>query len=430
MKMNLEDFRDRMASVYEQSLWISETLRFKMHKNFAQQKLMLSSTLYSMVHHKYFPHFVAGIAAGTLECLVGHPMDTIRVMIMSNKNSKGVYSILRDTLNQPGGFLSLYRGSLSEILSSAVAGSLVFGITNVVQDVLGTSIDDDDGDESCRVNSALLFSAAFSGFVDGITSKPLEMIKLRQQAIEELVDVDNIRGSFVASTKAIFREGGLPCFFRGWLPTVLRESIGNMAFFATYQFTKATLFSLCHNYVSKKTTKANSYKMTGNDEKELLNITKHSSSFENYKHLLVLIAGGAAGVGYSIASHPLETASVLMQVDFPNFITPKVFSNVNLAKFSFPRLHESIICRRLTGINIPHGYKYNNMAHCLMNVVKDGGYGELYRGIVPTIMRALPSYAAAFLGYEATLHYIKLKTVKKIIIEEEQISPVTLVIKR
>ena len=30
-----------------------------------------------------FPHYIAGIAAGVLECLVGHPLDTIRVRIIT-----------------------------------------------------------------------------------------------------------------------------------------------------------------------------------------------------------------------------------------------------------------------------------------------------------------------------------------------------------
>ena len=34
-----------------------------------------------------FPHFIAGIAAGVLECLVGHPLDTIRVRIITAGNS-------------------------------------------------------------------------------------------------------------------------------------------------------------------------------------------------------------------------------------------------------------------------------------------------------------------------------------------------------
>ena len=30
-----------------------------------------------------FPHYVAGITAGVLECVVGHPLDTIRVRIIT-----------------------------------------------------------------------------------------------------------------------------------------------------------------------------------------------------------------------------------------------------------------------------------------------------------------------------------------------------------
>ena len=39
-----------------------------------------------------FPHYIAGIAAGILECLVGHPLDTIRVRIITAGTGDQHYS--------------------------------------------------------------------------------------------------------------------------------------------------------------------------------------------------------------------------------------------------------------------------------------------------------------------------------------------------
>ena len=49
---------------------------------------------------------------GALECLVGHPMDTIRVRIITNTGSKiGIIGHLKSAFSTPGGIASLYRGT-------------------------------------------------------------------------------------------------------------------------------------------------------------------------------------------------------------------------------------------------------------------------------------------------------------------------------
>ena len=94
----------------------------------------------------------------------------------------------------------------------------------------------------------LVAAAGFTGMLDGFTSKPLEMIKLRQQLEVSSKTGMSIREAF----KAIVQEGeaGLGCgsallnLFRGWLPTVLRETLGCMGFFAAYEVTKVNLGNL------------------------------------------------------------------------------------------------------------------------------------------------------------------------------------------
>ena len=47
------------------------------------------------------------------------------------------------------------------------------------------------------------------------------------------------------------------------------------------------------------------------------------------------------------------------------------------------------------------------MRPCLQSIVATGGWLSLYRGAGTSIMRAIPSYAASWWGYELTLDIIE-----------------------
>ena len=86
-------------------------------------------------------HFFAGTAAGMAEWFVGHPLDTIRVRIIAGSSGnvwKPPGSALKQLisgLSSVSGIVSLYRGSLSEIFSAVLGGSLLFGVNNVFRRV-------------------------------------------------------------------------------------------------------------------------------------------------------------------------------------------------------------------------------------------------------------------------------------------------------
>ena len=81
----------------------------------------------------------------------------------------------------------------------------------------------------------------------------------------------------------------------------------------------------------------------------------------------VLLAGGVAGAAYVLTSQPFETTAIHMQLDNPR---------------------------------IP---QYKGMLDCMVLCVRRSGFGGLYKGMTPTLLRALPSYSAAFFGYEYAL---------------------------
>jgi hypothetical protein len=169
---------------------------------------------------------------------------------------------------------------------------------------------------------------------------------------------------------------------------MLREALGNAAFFAAYHETKNFI-----TFLEKRARKnAIAARAEGTAHKGTAHkgstptattttLTTEEESNPPSSDLAIMIAGAAAGLGYVIASHPLETASVLMQIDLPKQVAA-------LGKTSWK-------------------YQYANVQDCLKQVVSREGYKGLYRGAAPTIIRSLPQYAASFWGYEATLLLIE-----------------------
>eukprot|EP01116_Phalansterium_solitarium_P016643 TRINITY_DN3906_c0_g2_i1.p1 TRINITY_DN3906_c0_g2~~TRINITY_DN3906_c0_g2_i1.p1 ORF type:complete len:307 (+),score=93.36 TRINITY_DN3906_c0_g2_i1:96-1016(+) len=49
---------------------------------------------------------------------------------------------------------------------------------------------------------------------------------------------------------------------------------------------------------------------------------------------------------------------------------------------------------------------YRGLAHCFSDLVQKEGYGALYKGIRPVMLRAFPANAACFLGVEVSLRFL------------------------
>eukprot|EP01041_Mallomonas_annulata_P006293 gene6293-12738_t len=240
-----------------------------------------------------FSHFIAGVAAGIAEWFVGHPLDTVRVRIMAQPTG-GVPSASMGTMSQLAvafrsweGMTALYRGSTSELMASALGGSLLFGVNNILRKLLAV------GPHEEGVSSGLLLAAAGTGIFDSTVYKPLEIIKLRQQ-------VSTTNASFIASTRELLAEDGIRGMYRGLLPTVIREGIGSAAFFAAYELSKAELCKLAG--VHRKDASGN----------------------------IILLSGGIAGFTYVMVAHPFETAAVLIQLD--SYKKPKYLGLVDVFK--------------------------------------------------------------------------------------------------
>jgi solute carrier family 25 (mitochondrial carnitine/acylcarnitine transporter), member 20/29 len=193
-------------------------------------------------------HFIAGIAAGTAEWFIGHPLDTIRIRVIAGTTANGglpvagTYQQLVRGFSSMKGISSLYRGSVSELLSAAIGGSLLFGVNNMLKRGFGVSALRQEKDNS--ISLGLVAAAGATGFFDALVYKPLEVIKLKMQVASEAPS------SFIQFTKKFFRERGVAGLYRGLLPTLIRETIGSIAFFAAYEITKSRMMMIAAKRLS------------------------------------------------------------------------------------------------------------------------------------------------------------------------------------
>ena len=221
------------------------------------------------------------------------------------------------------------------------------------------------------ITPGLIAAAGFTGFVDGITSKPLEMIKLRQQFYPA-----SDRSNFFKASRRLIAEDGIAGAFRGWVPTVLRETLGNSAFFVAYELTKVSGIFL------EKRTKGkmeDTEQWSAVEENESESNVLKVPQWETPSMFTALMAGAMAGLFYVLTSHPLDIVAMRMQCDIPTF------------------------GKSVAGAMGACAYKYRGMTDCISQTFAENGLETFFIGAGPSIVRALPCYAASFWGYEKTL---------------------------
>ena len=331
---------------------------------------LLKNENLNIINKKNIPsdvkHFVAGFSAGIGEWMFGHPFDTIKVRIMADAASKSTtvageaarlsmrQSGLMDFAIPRGGtgrspvklhetFISLYRGSVSELCASAFGSSLLFGVNNFMRKVFKVKDTTKDG-----VSLGFVLAAGGTGLVDAVVYKPLEFMKIQMQT-----GCQYTHRSFRQSIVDQYTRGGIKVFYKGVEAAIMRDVLGNAAFFSIYH-SASNYFNKCIN------------------EKRDLMTRKRRKQLQTVS---VLVAGAVAGICYEMISFPFEGIAVLMQL-----------STSSTASANSPA--------------------FKNMWSCMKYKLKDGGVPALYHGITPALVRALPSYSASFYAYESALKYM------------------------
>ncbi len=161
-----------------------------------------------------FP-IVAGGAAGTVELLALHPLDTLKTRLQQ----PGSFTLMQSVrgIAREGGASGFYAGMPFPLLVAALARAAKFTTYNSMQTALGS------GGISPLVVEVIAGGVAGAAQAT-IAYVPTEGVKVRRQLHSNTANSWRVAWSMYA-------EGGLGCLFRGGVSTVGRDLVWNGVYF-------------------------------------------------------------------------------------------------------------------------------------------------------------------------------------------------------
>ena len=191
--------------------------------------------------------FAAGSLAGLTSVMVTYPLDFLRTQMAGRVDASGhAWRILRDTVRADG-VRALYRGSSLTLAGAVPYEGIKFCTFDLAQRAAmgssGGAGDDDDADYAAAAGAsapparlgvvARLACGALAGTVAGFVMYPNDTVRKRLQ----IEPAGTFRSAWHCYTETM-REGGVPRFYRGVVPYLLRMIPNAMIQFATYDALK------------------------------------------------------------------------------------------------------------------------------------------------------------------------------------------------
>ncbi|CAG8825043.1 894_t:CDS:2, partial [Racocetra persica] len=185
-----------------------------------------------------------------------------------------------------------------------------------------------------------------SGIACFLVSTPTELVKCRAQAVKQ-------KSLFMSSTtwnvfKDIIQTRGIKGLYQGGLITIIRDAPGYGVYFWTYEALKRSL-----------------------------NVT--SDNFDHYNSPKLLFSGGMAGVLSWASIYPLDVIKSRIQ-------TQPVLSKSNMNKTMTSFVYYN---RPLTKIHVS-STSCSGIIGCAICSYRKEGISVFFKGITPTLVRALP----------------------------------------
>lgn len=289
--------------------------------------------------------FLSGGFGGACCVLVGHPLDLVKVrMQASTTSSLGVFATMQRTFVAEGA-RGLYRGVSAPLTATTPMFAVSFWSYDMgkrVVQMLSSPSENNGGKDFTFTIPQICMAGALSSFPTVTIMAPSERIKclLQTQASNPKYT------GMLHCAQDLYKTGGMASIYKGTFATLLRDVPGSIAYFGVYEYVKRTMI----NYQQS---------LSHGDDADA-----DTSSSTTLSPVAIMTAGGFAGMACWGVSIPADVIKSRYQI-------------------------------------APEG-QYKNLFEVFTTLVKTEGYGALFRGMQPALMRAFPANAAAFMGMEAS----------------------------
>ena len=315
--------------------------------------------------------------------------------------AQAIRSIVRDE-----GALSLWKGNWSATYLWVAYGSVQFGSFGIIRDV----IDDPSfplnsylnrspslGTESGLASSSSSFSSAFvsgalSSALATITTYPFDIMRT-QFAIQGKHRNFESLTSFVSH---IYKENGPKGLFVGLVPA-LAGTLPYMGLnFAIYEYLRVLLISNSDknynisNNISNRDSDRNNIPSTGS-----------STTFQQLMNSIKLpidssICGALSGGTSKFIVYPLDTIKRRIQSQ----ILISTFDSSDTKTWNTPSNQAAVGSKDSAHQHQHHQRRYNGILNCAKQIIAVEGFVGLYKGLLPSVLKAVTSTAVAFATFE------------------------------
>lgn len=282
--------------------------------------------------------FISGGFGGVCCVLIGHPFDLVKVrMQASTTASGGVFATMQKTFASEG-VRGLYRGVSAPLAATTPMFALSFWSYNMGKRVVQYCSEPTQG--SSGIETTL--SIPQTCIAGALSSFPTVAIMAPSERLKCLLQtqVDSSGkpkyNGLQHCAKELYSAGGIRSIYKGTFATLARDIPGSVAYFGIYEYIKRTLIS---------------FQQKDDD-----------SPSTSLSPVAIMTAGGFAGMACWAVSIPVDVVKSRYQV-------------------------------------APEG-QYKSAIEVYQVLIKTEGYGALFRGMRPALIRAFPANAACFMGME------------------------------
>ncbi|KAL1372515.1 hypothetical protein HN51_002656 [Arachis hypogaea] len=308
----------------------------------------------------------AGAISGGISRTVTSPLDVIKIRFQVQLEPTSSWALLRKDLAAPSkytgifqaskdifreeGFQGFWRGNVPALLMVMPYTAIQFTVLHKLKTLASGSSKSEDHSSLSPYLSYV--SGALAGCAATIGSYPFDLLRTILASQGEPKVYPNMRSAYLD----IVQTRGYKGLYAGLSPTLVEIIPYAGLQFGTYDTFKRWAMAWNHRY-SNTTTGGN------------------LSSFE------LFVCGLAAGTCAKLVCHPLDVVKKRFQIEGLQR-HPRYGARVEL-------------------------HAYRNMFDALSQIIRSEGWAGLYKGIIPSTVKAAPAGAVTFVAYELTSDWLE-----------------------
>ncbi|KAL9390502.1 hypothetical protein Peur_019107 [Populus x canadensis] len=312
----------------------------------------------------------AGAIAGGISRTVTSPLDVIKIRFQVQLEPTSLWALVRSNVTAPSkytgmlqatkdifreeGLPGFWRGNVPALLMVMPYTAIQFAVLHKLKTfAAGSSKTEDHIQLSPYLSYA---SGALAGCAATVGSYPFDLLRTILASQGEPKVYPTMRSAFVD----IVRTRGFRGLYAGLSPTLVEIVPYAGLQFGTYDTFKRWTMAWNHHKSSS---------------------TSSISTDDNLSSFQLFICGLAAGTCAKLVCHPLDVVKKRFQI-------------------------EGLQRHPKYGGRVEH-HAYRNMFDALRRILQTEGWAGLYKGIVPSTVKAAPAGAVTFVAYEFTSDWLE-----------------------